>query len=50
MEKTARFGQFVSRLLSGGMPANLAKAALHKLPQDKKERLARSSSTGTAQN
>jgi hypothetical protein len=49
MEKLRDSDNSVSRLLSGGMPANLAKAALHKLPQDKRSVSRRSSSTGTAQ-
>ena len=40
MEKLRDSDNSLSRLISGGMPANLAKAALHKLPQDKKERIA----------
>ncbi|NCB50423.1 MAG: hypothetical protein EOM54_00885 [Clostridia bacterium] len=40
MEKMRDSDNSISRLLSGGMPANMAKAALHKLPQDKKERIA----------
>lgn len=40
MEKMRDSDNSLSRLLSGGMPADLAKAALHKLPQDTKERIA----------
>lgn len=40
MEKLSNSDNSVSRLLSGGMPESLAKAALHKLPQDKKEHIA----------
>lgn len=40
MDKLRESDSSVSRLLSGGMPTSLAKAALHKLPQETKERIA----------
>jgi hypothetical protein len=40
MEKLRGSDSSLSRILSAGMPIGLAKAALHKLPQDAKERIA----------
>lgn len=40
LEKLRGSDNSLSRLLSAGMPVGLAKAALHKLPQDAKERIA----------
>ena len=40
IEKLRNSDHSVPRMLSGGMPADLAKAILHKLPRDKKERIA----------
>ncbi|HBR07958.1 MAG TPA: hypothetical protein DD735_03550 [Clostridiales bacterium] len=40
MDKLRESDSAISRLLSGGMPENLAKATLHKLPPDTKARIA----------